>query len=57
MGWFDYLNRIKHLTDVGDAWRKPALGDVDKRDIRGEGRPFRVAGIDEAVGMSRQKPR
>lgn len=62
MGWFDYLNRIKHLTDVGDAWRKPSLRVVDERDIRGEGHPFRAAGFAEAVAVSRgpasrQRPR
>jgi uncharacterized protein YndB with AHSA1/START domain len=62
MGWFDYLNRIKQMSEVGDSWRRPTVRVTDDRDIRNEGFYAPAAGIHDAVAGSpsrvrRERPR
>lgn len=62
MGWFDYLNRIKQMSEVGDSWTRPMVRVVSDRDVRNEALDIPAAGIQEAIAgapsrVSRQRPR
>jgi uncharacterized protein YndB with AHSA1/START domain len=53
LGWTDFLNRIKQMVEVGDAWTRPTIRSVDPRDIRDEGLFYPGLGVHDAISSTR----